>query len=58
MCKYKTIPSNIGSLRAANVLNAVATRATEIVINVTCLHTVSKIPQRSLMEAQYQFWIS
>ena len=58
MCKYKTMPSNIGSLRAANVLNAVATRATEIVINVTCLHPVSEIPQRSLMGAPHQFWIS
>jgi hypothetical protein len=38
MCKYKIIPSNIGSLRAANVLKTVASSAMKIVIRVTCLH--------------------
>jgi hypothetical protein len=37
MCKYRIIPSNIGNLRAANVLKAVASNAMKMVIKVTCL---------------------
>lgn len=41
MCKYRIMPSNIGILRAAKVLKAVASSATEIVIRVTCLKEIS-----------------
>jgi len=57
MCKYKMIPSNMGSLRAANVLKAVASSATAMVISVTCLIMSIVCAISALKEYTYQFCI-
>lgn len=56
MCRYKIIPSNMGSFRAANVLKTLASSAVAMVIRVTCLRiqSVSEWSQYHRITMAYQ----